>query len=179
MERLKWSYFWVITRFKSLIFVKHLSRTRKETQGEGSTVLSGQLSLACGRTSHRLRKSHPGWHVEGAQGHSVWGKLAGKKYPPEKLPDQVALRKGEISACGDGADFLGWREEHEERHREEEVQSNVGTTEWWMGPRQRTTFSEGALLRKDSRHGDVQFKSPQVSWVGDPSLQLAKNHILP
>lgn len=115
----------------------------------------------------------------GAQGHSVWGKLAGKKYPPEKLPDQVALRKGEISACGDGADFLGWREEHEERHREEEVQSNVGTTEWWMGPRQRTTFSEGALLRKDSRHGDVQFKSPQVSWVGDPSLQPAKNHILP
>lgn len=68
MERLKWSYFSVITRFKSLIFVKHLSRTRKETQGEGSTVLSGQLSLACGRTSHRLRKSHPGWHVEGPKG---------------------------------------------------------------------------------------------------------------
>lgn len=80
MKKLNWGSFWVEVRFKSLVLMRHLSRTSKGTQrwrGRGPFqavvpgLVEGCLSYP-GLSSRVIRR--------GAQGHSVWGRFAGKSY---------------------------------------------------------------------------------------------------
>ena len=109
------------------------------------------------------------------QGHMrrVTGEQCARKVCRKELSHQRSFSTrwprgtGRISALGDGVGFLGQREEHKERHGEEEYRIAQGPLihPSGMRPSHRTTFSEGVLLGE--RH-NVRWRQIQrwARWAG-------------
>lgn len=137
--------------------------------GEGSTVLSRNLSLAwwvdvC--PIHRtLIQENNSWRGTGIQ---CVSKGCMKEVSHQRSFLTGGFEEREDSACGDEFGFPGQREEHErdtgKRKGRVEQGHWVVQLEWGC---HKATFSEGALLQKGLIHDEGLLTGPQVSWVRD------------